>query len=49
MPKKEEITPMMLFLADWDKSAFITGQTFVIDGGQSIDGGIDSMLDSYEK
>ena len=47
--KVEDITPMMLFLADWEKSAFITGQTFVIDGGQSIDGGIDSMLDSYEK
>ncbi len=45
----DDITPMMLFLADDEKSAFITGQTFVIDGGQSIDGGIDSMLDSYEK
>jgi len=47
--KVEDITPMMLFLADAEKSAFITGQTFVIDGGQSIDGGIDSMLESYEK
>ncbi len=45
----DDITPMMLFLADDTKSAFITGQTFVIDGGQSIDGGIDSMLESYEK
>lgn len=47
--KVDDITPMMLFLADWEKSGFITGQTFVIDGGQSVDGGIDSMLDSYEK
>ncbi|NLG13727.1 MAG: SDR family oxidoreductase [Lentisphaerae bacterium] len=39
-----DITPMMLFLADDEKSHFITGQTFVIDGGQSIDGAIDSMM-----
>lgn len=45
----DDITPMMLFLADDEKSAFITGQTFVIDGGQSVDGGIDSMLESYER
>ena len=45
----DDITPMMLFLADEEKSGFITGQTFVIDGGQSIDGGIDSMLEAYEK
>lgn len=45
----DDITPMMLFLADEEKSGFITGQTFVIDGGQSIDGGIDSMLETYEK
>lgn len=40
----KDVTPMMLFLADDEKSRFITGQTFVIDGGQSICGGIDSML-----
>lgn len=40
-----DITPMMLFLADKSKSRFIVGQTFVIDGGQSIDGAIDKMLD----
>ena len=45
----DDVTPMMLFLADSEKSGFITGQTFVIDGGQSIDGGIDSMLEAYEK
>lgn len=40
-----DITPMMLFLADDEKSRFITGQTFVIDGGQSIDGAIDRMIE----
>ena len=40
-----DITPMMLFLADDEKSRFITGQTFVIDGGQSIDGAIDHMIE----
>ena len=34
----------MLFLADPEKSGFIVGQTFVVDGGQSIDGTIDYML-----
>lgn len=41
----DDITPMMLFLADKSKSRFIVGQTFVIDGGQSVDGCIDKMLD----
>lgn len=41
----EDITPMMLLLADVEESRFIVGQTFVIDGGQSIDGVIDSMLE----
>lgn len=41
----EDITPMVLFLADKEKSRFIVGQTIFIDGGQSIDGSIDSMLD----
>lgn len=41
----DDITPMMLFLADKSKSRFIVGQTFVIDGGQSVCGGIDKMLD----
>jgi NAD(P)-dependent dehydrogenase (short-subunit alcohol dehydrogenase family) len=40
----EDITPMMLFLADVEKTRFITGQTFVVDGGQSIDGVLDIML-----
>ena len=43
----DDITPLMLLLSDVEKSRFITGQTFVVDGGQSIDGGIDSMLEDY--
>lgn len=42
--KVDDITPMVLFLADPKKSRFIVGQTIVIDGGQSIDGTIDYML-----
>ena len=40
-----DIVPMVLFLADKEKSGFIVGQTIFIDGGQSIDGAIDNMLD----
>lgn len=40
-----DITPLVLFLADKSKSRFIVGQTIFIDGGQSIDGAIDNMLD----
>ncbi len=40
----EDITPMMLFLADEEKTRFITGQVFAVDGGQSIDGVMDIML-----
>lgn len=39
----DDITPLILFLADDSKSRFIVGQTFVVDGGQSIDGAIESM------
>lgn len=39
----EDIVPMMLFLSDKEKSRFIVGQTIFIDGGQSIDGSIESM------
>lgn len=42
----DDIVNVVLFLADDSKSSFIVGQTFVIDGGQSIDGAIDYMLDS---
>lgn len=40
-----DIVPMVQFLADKEKSRFIVGQTIFIDGGQSIDGAIDCMLD----
>lgn len=40
-----DITPLILFLADKEKSRFIVGQTIYVDGGQSIDGSIDCMLD----
>ena len=40
----DDITPMILFLADVEKTRFITGQTFVVDGGQSIDGVLDIMI-----
>ncbi len=39
----DDIVPMMLFLADKEKSKFIVGQTIFIDGGQSVDGSIESM------
>ncbi len=45
--KVEDVTPLMLFLADGGQSGFVTGQTFTVDGGQSVDGGIDSMLENY--
>ncbi len=41
----EDIVPLMLFLADEKASSFIVGQTFTVDGGQSVDGAIDYMLD----
>ncbi len=39
----DDIVPMILFLADKTKSGFIVGQTIFIDGGQSVDGSIESM------
>lgn len=39
----DDITPLILFLADPEKSKFIVGQTIFVDGGQSIDGSIESM------
>ena len=36
---------MVLFFADKSKSIFFVGLTIYIDGGQSIDGAIDNMLD----
>ncbi len=41
----DDITPLMLFLADKEKSRFIVGQTIFVDGGQSGDGVIDKTID----
>jgi NAD(P)-dependent dehydrogenase (short-subunit alcohol dehydrogenase family) len=41
----DDIAPLALFLADNAKARFIVGQTFVVDGGQSIDGAIESMIE----
>ena len=41
----DDIVPMIQFLADKKKSSFIVGQTIFIDGGQTIDGVIDCMLE----
>lgn len=41
----KDIVPMALLLSDVEKSRYIVGQTITIDGGQSIDGVIDCMLD----
>lgn len=40
-----DIAELAVFLADKEKSRFIVGQTITVDGGQSIDGSIDVMLD----
>lgn len=40
-----DIAELAVFLADKNRSRFIVGQTITVDGGQSIDGSIDSMLD----
>ena len=45
----DDITPMILFLADPEKSKFIVGQTIFIDGGQSVDGSIESMNYNLEE
>ncbi|QMU96448.1 SDR family oxidoreductase [Microbacterium esteraromaticum] len=40
-----DIAEVAVFLADKSRSRFIVGQTITVDGGQSIDGSIDAMLD----
>ena len=41
--KVEEIVPAIQFMADIEKTRFITGQVLRVDGGQSVDGSIESM------
>lgn len=40
----ENNAPMIVFLADVEKSKYIVGQTIAVDGRQLIDGVIDSMI-----
>jgi NAD(P)-dependent dehydrogenase (short-subunit alcohol dehydrogenase family) len=39
-----DVAPLVLFLADETASKFIVGQTFTVDGGQSIDGVLDDTV-----
>lgn len=41
----EHIVPAIMFMADIKSTEYIVGQTLHVDGGQSIDGAIDCMLD----
>lgn len=45
----EDIVPMILFLCDEANTRFIVGQTFRVDGGQSVTGNIDSIKEDFEK
>ena len=40
----DDVAPLVLFLADDTVSRFIVGQTFTVDGGQSIDGVLDETI-----
>ena len=44
----DDIVNMALFLADEEKTGFIVGQTFHIDGGQSVTGMIANMKENFE-
>ncbi len=44
-----DIVPTILFLCDEANTRFIVGQTFRVDGGQSVTGNIDSMKEDFEK
>ncbi len=44
-----DIVPMILFLCDEVNTRFIVGQTFYVDGGQSITGNIDVIKEEFEK
>jgi NAD(P)-dependent dehydrogenase (short-subunit alcohol dehydrogenase family) len=45
LAKAADIVPAILFLSDIESTRYIVGQTITVDGGQSIDGVIDCMLD----
>ena len=45
----DDIVPMILFLCDEQNTRFIVGQTFYVDGGQSVTGNIDAIKEDFEK
>jgi NAD(P)-dependent dehydrogenase (short-subunit alcohol dehydrogenase family) len=45
----DDIVPMILFLCDEKNTRFIVGQTFCVDGGQSVTGNIDAIKEDFEK
>jgi NAD(P)-dependent dehydrogenase (short-subunit alcohol dehydrogenase family) len=45
----DDVVPMALFLAAEENTRFIVGQTFHIDGGQSVTGMIPAMKEDFEK
>lgn len=45
----DDIVEMVLYLSDPNNTRFIVGQTFHIDGGQSVTGMIVSMKEEFEK
>ena len=47
--RTEDIVPMIVFLCDEKNTKFIVGQTFSVDGGQSVTGNIDAIKEDFEK
>ena len=45
----DDIVPMITFLCDEHNTKFIVGQTFHVDGGQSVTGNIDAIKEDFEK
>ncbi len=45
----DDIVPMITFLCDEKNTKFIVGQTFYVDGGQSVTGNIDVIKEDFEK
>ena len=45
----KDIVPMITFLCDEQNTKFIVGQTFHVDGGQSVTGNIDAIKEDFEK
>ena len=43
----EHIVPAILFMADEEKTRYITGQVLRVDGGQTVTGNIESMKENF--